>query len=152
VDVFGDAYGEHPGRYSNWTEDDLAFDELQKLVDVDELDKESSPEVFAEVFLRQTENGDEAMKEEYDYPRLPVDTVFGMYVYWCEEVNGIDHLEWYNGGKKAIAEALGEERKKLAYPGGEKDEMQCYTNVNYTGAGHELKEAVPDGFDYPDGS
>jgi hypothetical protein len=144
VDVFGDAYGEHPGRYSNWTEDDLAFDELQKAVDVDELTKESSPEVFAEVFLRRTENGDEAMNEEYDYPRTPVDRVFDAYVYWCEEVNNIDHMRSNEGGKKRIAEALGVDRLSTSYGNSSK---QCYKNTKFTGAGYDLRDEMPDGFE-----
>jgi hypothetical protein len=153
VDVFGDAYGEHPGRYSNWTGEDLAFDELQKAVDVDELDKESSPEVFAEVFLRRTESADETVKDEYDHPRLPVDRVYKAYVYWCEEINGIEALNQYNeAGKSRIAEALGVKKGKASYPGygdsgGDSSRTMCYHNVNFTGAGYELdREIVPDSY------
>jgi hypothetical protein len=145
ADVFEDAYGFDPNRESRWSVEEFQFEELQKAVSVDELTDENSPEVFAEVFLRRTESAEEAMKDKYDYPRTPVDKVFQAYVYWCKEINGVDHVGQYSSGKKRIAEALGVDRMSTSYGD---SRVQCYKNTNFTGAGYTLDAEVPDGFDW----
>jgi hypothetical protein len=128
---FKDAYEVPPGRYIPTTEADF---------EVDGLTTEESTEVFAERFMKRTEDDKDKIKESYEYPRMPVSMVWETYEYWCREVNNIEPRN-SQYGKKELADVLDVTKDTASYPGID-GRPQSYKRAKFSTEGYELYRFV----------
>jgi len=130
---FSDAYGVPPGRSIPTTEEDF---------EVDGLTTEESVDVFAERFMKQTDDEADQLKKSYGYPRMPVSMVWETYEYWCEEINNIEaRNDKY--AKKELADVLDVEKGSAPYAGMD-GRVQCYKQAKFSNEGYDLYKFATD--------
>ena len=130
---FEDAYGVPAGRFIPTTEVDF---------EVDGLTTEESVDVFAERFMKQTDDEADQLKKSYGYPRMPVSMVWETYEYWCEEINNIEaRNDKY--AKKELADVLDVEKGSAPYAGMD-GRVQCYKQAKFSNEGYDLYKFATD--------
>jgi hypothetical protein len=111
--------------------------------EVDGLTTEESTVEFAKRFLKRTDDAEDQLKEEYDYPRMPVEMVWETASYWAEEINDVPLKSAFAGGKKDISEQLSVEKGNVRFAG---EKKRCFKNVKFNGEGYRLYRLVPDDY------
>jgi hypothetical protein len=122
-----------PGRRIPTTESEF---------EVEDVSTEESVEVFVDQYLKRTTATEDQMEESYSYPRTPTKMIWETYVYWCEEINGIEPKE-ESIGKPEIADILGVEKGTASYAGWD-TRPQCYKRTKFNGDGYDLYNFIND--------